>query len=225
MKPRAYLDQATFDGSTARDEVCGLLTRFYLDVVHAHHYEGLIVAKMALGRRIPLIYDAHTMLDCGASLIRIRRFRVAQQKNRSLHRSPLAADGGSHHRRHPDDQRPIRKVRDYLLRFHHRVTNGVEPEMFGDPDAMQIPQRLRPERDIHGKRRSVPRPGSSVEGFSHGGRPTDRCQVGHRDGEGVFRVRDGRSRRVNQEFARMSISLPQTDSNIYGNFCPALTWR
>lgn len=33
------------------------------DVIHAHHYEGLAVAAIArLGRRIPLVYDAHTLL-------------------------------------------------------------------------------------------------------------------------------------------------------------------
>jgi glycosyltransferase involved in cell wall biosynthesis len=33
------------------------------DVVHAHHYEGLLVAAAArLGRKIPIVYDAHTLL-------------------------------------------------------------------------------------------------------------------------------------------------------------------
>jgi glycosyltransferase involved in cell wall biosynthesis len=33
------------------------------DAIHAHHYEGLMVgAAMRFGRRIPLVYDAHTML-------------------------------------------------------------------------------------------------------------------------------------------------------------------
>jgi glycosyltransferase involved in cell wall biosynthesis len=34
-----------------------------IDVIHAHHYEGLIVGKLAArGRKIPLVYDAHTLL-------------------------------------------------------------------------------------------------------------------------------------------------------------------
>lgn len=34
------------------------------DVIHAHHYEGLLVAAAArVGLRIPLIYDAHTLLS------------------------------------------------------------------------------------------------------------------------------------------------------------------
>lgn len=33
------------------------------DVIHAHHYEGLLVARAARGRlRIPIVYDAHTLL-------------------------------------------------------------------------------------------------------------------------------------------------------------------
>lgn len=33
------------------------------DAIHAHHYEGLLVGAWArLGRRVPLVYDAHTML-------------------------------------------------------------------------------------------------------------------------------------------------------------------
>lgn len=33
------------------------------DLIHAHHYEGLLVARWAWGRgRLPIVYDAHTML-------------------------------------------------------------------------------------------------------------------------------------------------------------------
>lgn len=33
------------------------------DVIHAHHYEGLLTARVAnIGKGIPLVYDAHTML-------------------------------------------------------------------------------------------------------------------------------------------------------------------
>jgi len=41
----------------------GFLRRHTVDVIHAHHYEGLLVAAAARGRsRIPLVYDAHTLL-------------------------------------------------------------------------------------------------------------------------------------------------------------------
>jgi glycosyltransferase involved in cell wall biosynthesis len=40
-----------------------LLATTPIDVIHAHHYEGLIVGKLAArGRKIPLVYDAHTLL-------------------------------------------------------------------------------------------------------------------------------------------------------------------
>jgi len=33
------------------------------DVIHAHHYEGLMVAAAAnVGQRLPVVYDAHTLL-------------------------------------------------------------------------------------------------------------------------------------------------------------------
>lgn len=41
-----------------------ILAEKAFDVIHAHHYEGLLAGAMARGRKkIPLIYDAHTMLD------------------------------------------------------------------------------------------------------------------------------------------------------------------
>jgi glycosyltransferase involved in cell wall biosynthesis len=45
--------------------LAGLLRRLHreirFDLVHAHHYEGLLVASHAL-RKIPIVYDAHTLL-------------------------------------------------------------------------------------------------------------------------------------------------------------------
>lgn len=42
----------------------GLLTSERFDVIHAHHYEGLILALLATGRRrrLPVVFDAHTLL-------------------------------------------------------------------------------------------------------------------------------------------------------------------
>lgn len=41
-----------------------LLATHRFDVIHAHHYEGLLVARWARGRRpIPIVYDAHTLLE------------------------------------------------------------------------------------------------------------------------------------------------------------------
>jgi len=40
-----------------------LLAEHRFDVIHAHHFEGLLVARAArLGRVVPTVYDAHTML-------------------------------------------------------------------------------------------------------------------------------------------------------------------
>jgi len=42
----------------------GLLAAREFDVIHAHHYEGLLVARWARGSRpIPIVYDAHTLLE------------------------------------------------------------------------------------------------------------------------------------------------------------------
>lgn len=41
----------------------GLLRRHAFDVVHAHHYEGLIAALAAAGAKTPVVYDAHTVLE------------------------------------------------------------------------------------------------------------------------------------------------------------------
>jgi glycosyltransferase involved in cell wall biosynthesis len=41
-----------------------VLAGYEFDVIHAHHYEGVAVALAARGRRsIPIVYDAHTMLE------------------------------------------------------------------------------------------------------------------------------------------------------------------
>ena len=40
-----------------------VLRRYPVDIIHAHHFEGLLVSAVArLGTRIPLIFDAHTLL-------------------------------------------------------------------------------------------------------------------------------------------------------------------
>lgn len=39
-----------------------LLARQTFDIIHAHHFEGIIVGALARRRGMPLVYDAHTML-------------------------------------------------------------------------------------------------------------------------------------------------------------------
>lgn len=43
-------------------ELRKLLRSRQIDVIHAHHYEGLLVAKAQLSR-VPIVYDAHTLLS------------------------------------------------------------------------------------------------------------------------------------------------------------------
>jgi len=40
-----------------------LLSRQHFDVIHAHHFEGIIIGALARRRGMPLVYDAHTMLN------------------------------------------------------------------------------------------------------------------------------------------------------------------
>ena len=40
-----------------------VLRRYDIEVVHAHHYEGLLVARLSAPPRCPVIYDAHTTLE------------------------------------------------------------------------------------------------------------------------------------------------------------------
>ena len=75
----------TSPGPTARKLLlldpllAGLLRRlqqeFRFDVVHAHHYEGLLVASRALSG-IPIVYDAHTLLTSELPTYRLGLPRV-----------------------------------------------------------------------------------------------------------------------------------------------------
>jgi glycosyltransferase involved in cell wall biosynthesis len=52
-----------------------------IDIIHAHHYEGLLVARAAKAfTRIPMVYDAHTLLGSELGFFRLglpRRLAVA----------------------------------------------------------------------------------------------------------------------------------------------------
>jgi len=44
-------------------KLAGILSRERVDVIHAHHFEGLMVGVVArLGRKIPMVFDVHTLL-------------------------------------------------------------------------------------------------------------------------------------------------------------------
>jgi glycosyltransferase involved in cell wall biosynthesis len=69
-----------------------VLTQRRIDVIHAHHYEGLLVALAARGRSgPPIVYDAHTMLASELQFYRMgipARFKrwLARELDRSLPR-------------------------------------------------------------------------------------------------------------------------------------------
>ncbi|HEV8176833.1 MAG TPA: glycosyltransferase family 4 protein [Gemmatimonadales bacterium] len=49
-----------------------VLRRYPIDVIHAHHFEGLLVGQAArIGTRIPLVFDAHTLLTSELPLYRL----------------------------------------------------------------------------------------------------------------------------------------------------------
>jgi len=93
-----------------------LLRARRIDVIHAHHYEGLLVARAARAfAGIPLVYDAHTMLGSELGFFRL-----------GLPRRLTVAVGGHLDRRLP-------KLADHVISVtetirDHLVTGGVVPD-------------------------------------------------------------------------------------------------
>lgn len=110
------------------------LRRECVDVIHAHHYEGLLAAAIArVGRRIPLVYDAHTLL---ASELPTYRLGLPQAVARRL------GEGGDRWLPRLADHVAScsERIRSRLLEvgavFPDRVTvvpNGIEPGLFTGP--------------------------------------------------------------------------------------------
>ena len=108
-----------------------VVQRERIDVIHAHHYEGLLVALAARPfARVPLIYDAHTTLGSELPFFRmgLPRGLITWLGGRLDGRLPKLAD-------HVISV--TETIRDYLIRDHAldpaRVTvigNGVEAECF-----------------------------------------------------------------------------------------------
>lgn len=113
------------------------------DVVHAHHYEGLLVARLGAPGGLPIIYDAHTMLEeelpayrmglPGSALRRIGRVLDRSVPSRARHVIAVTAT-----------------IRDRLVALGRvdpdRVTvipNGVSAERF-DATRRREPDRARP---------------------------------------------------------------------------------
>jgi len=105
------------------------------DVVHAHHYEGLLTASVATrGRRLPVVYDAHTLLGSELPYYRtgLPQGFIAKVGRRLDRWLPRLAD---------HVVSVTQTIRDKLLATGMApdqvsvVTNGVEYEMFDPVDS------------------------------------------------------------------------------------------
>jgi len=110
-----------------------VLRRHRVDVIHAHHFEGLLVAAAArLRARTPLIFDAHTLLTSELPFYPLRLPRWVTDRI-----------AGSFDRRLPGIADHVitvtERIRQRLLRFGRVpaervsvVPNGVECDFFSD---------------------------------------------------------------------------------------------
>ncbi|HET7585388.1 MAG TPA: glycosyltransferase family 4 protein [Gemmatimonadaceae bacterium] len=117
----------------------GLLRRVLreggIDIIHAHHYEGLLVSLVARGkRRVPLVYDAHTLL--GSELPAYAPHLPQGMKRMLGTRLDRCLPGYADHVISVTDG-----IRDQLIATtplgRERVTcvsNGVETDVFRAPD-------------------------------------------------------------------------------------------
>lgn len=112
-----------------------VLGREHVDVIHAHHFEGLMVGAVArLGRRVPLVFDVHTLLTSELPQYRMP-FLPFPVKRR------LAMVGDRYLPRWADHVAPVtERIRSKLLELHavtedrvSLVPNGVETDLFHQP--------------------------------------------------------------------------------------------
>ncbi len=120
-------------------KLSGLIRNRHFDIVHAHHYEGLLAAVVGgIGAHAPIVYDAHTMLGSELPSYRL-----------GLPRRWKAGLGDFLDRRlphHADHVTAVtEKIRDKMLDHGlapDRVTvvsDGVEHEFFEACDAVSRP--------------------------------------------------------------------------------------
>jgi glycosyltransferase involved in cell wall biosynthesis len=100
------------------------------DLIHAHHFEGLLVAKLGgIGHRIPVIFDAHTLLESELPHYRLG-LPIGLKKRLGAfldQRLPISAD----HIISVTDQIKLRMKRyGYQDRKATVVYNGVECDHF-----------------------------------------------------------------------------------------------
>jgi glycosyltransferase involved in cell wall biosynthesis len=127
-----------------------VLRRERVDIIHAHHFEGHLVGKLArLGRPIPLVFDVHTLLtsELPQYYIPLLPFSVKR-------RLAIAAD--HYFPRWADHVAVVtERIRDKLLEMHavpeERMTvvpNGVETDLFPAPG-------INGDRTEHSERRTL----------------------------------------------------------------------
>jgi glycosyltransferase involved in cell wall biosynthesis len=106
-----------------------------IDVIHAHHFEGLLVGAVArLGRPMPLVFDVHTLLTSELPQYRMPLLPLGVKRR-------LAKAGDRHLPRWADHVAPVtERIRAKLLEMRaiseDRVTlvpNGVETDLFHLP--------------------------------------------------------------------------------------------
>ena len=116
-----------------------VLDKHKIDIIHAHHYEGLLIALAAnLRRKIPVVYDAHTLLESELHYyaigipLKIKKllggFLDSQLPTRADHVITVTED-----------------IKNKLLRYGHVkphqisvVMNGVEQQHFYDTKKIDI---------------------------------------------------------------------------------------
>ena len=119
--------------------LAGLLRRLHheirFDLVHAHHYEGLLVASHAL-RGIPIVYDAHTLLTSELPTYPLGLPRGWIRARRPMARPSPASTCRPHHRRQRDDSPRAHDPRRLRARAHARHSQrggvGALPGRAGD---------------------------------------------------------------------------------------------
>jgi glycosyltransferase involved in cell wall biosynthesis len=140
LKKLLYLDPLLF-GALAR-----ALRRERFDVIHAHHYEGLgtaLAARAAVRSRVPLVYDAHTLLAS-----ELPQYRMA------VPRRLLALIGTAMDRRLPGRADHLVVVSERMVDWFTAagipverislIANGVEHDHFNVPgEAAPVPGAAR----------------------------------------------------------------------------------
>jgi glycosyltransferase involved in cell wall biosynthesis len=123
-----------------------ILRRERVDVIHAHHFEGLVVGAVArLGRTIPMVFDVHTLLTSELPHYPMRLMPLALKR--------LAASAGDRRLPRWADHVAVvtERIRAKLLEMkaipEDRVTlvpNGVETDLFALPGVTRGVARERP---------------------------------------------------------------------------------